>query len=98
MIHNHAHAREQFFEAIRILAASSDPIQTRVIDATPSILEVTIDEFEGDVELKIRFARILDRLADLDDVEVVAFETAAHMTDVEAVRLADLLCDFYADL
>ena len=58
----HANAREQFFAAIRALAASTDSIQARVIDATQSILEVTIDEFE-DSELKIKFARILDLLA-----------------------------------
>ena len=95
----HANAREQFFAAIRTLAASADSIQTRVIDATQSILEVTIDEFEGDSELKIKFARILDLLAiDQDDMEKAAEETAAHMTDFEAVKVADLMCDFYYDL
>ena len=69
----HANAREQFFAAIRALAASADSIQARVIDATQSILEVTIDEFEGDSELKIKFARILDLLAlDQDDMEKAA--------------------------
>lgn len=95
----HANAREQFFAAIRSLAASSESIQARVIDATPSILEVTIDEFDGDRELKIKFARILDLLAvDQDDVEKEAEETAAHMTDFEAIKVADLICDFYSDL
>lgn len=95
----HANAREQFFAAIRTLAASADSIQARVIDATQSILEVTIDEFEGDSELKIKFARILDLLAlDQDDMEKTAEETAAHMTDFEAVKVADLICDFYYDL
>jgi hypothetical protein len=56
----HTNAREQFFAARRILASSSDSIQTRLIDATPSILQVAIDEFEGAHELKIRFAPILD--------------------------------------
>ena len=74
-------------------------IQTRVIDATESILQVTIDEFEDDSELKIKFARLLDLLAvDQDDLETAAVENAAHMTDFEAVRVADLICDFYYDL
>ncbi|TIM19749.1 MAG: hypothetical protein E5Y74_21090 [Mesorhizobium sp.] len=92
-------ARGQFFSAIRTLASSPDSIQTRLIDATQSILQVTIDDFEGTRELKIRFARILDLLAvDQDDLEKTAVETAAHMTDFEATKLADLICDFYADL
>ena len=95
----HANAREQFFAAIRTLAASADSIQKRVIDATQNILEVTIDEFEGDSELKIKFARILDLLAiDQNDMQKAAEETAAHMTDFEAVKVADLMCDFYYDL
>lgn len=94
-----SHVRQEFFAAIRTLAASADPIQTRLIAATESILEVTIDEFEGDRELKIKFARILDLLAvDQDDMETTALETAAHMTDYEAVKVADLICDFYSDL
>jgi|GEM_PF-1841780 len=94
-----ANAREQFFAAIRTLAASADSIQTRLIAATESILEVTIDEFAGDRELKIKFARILDLLAvDQDDMGTTAVETAAHMTDFEAVKLADLICDFYSEL
>jgi hypothetical protein len=100
MDERHANAREQFFAAIRTLAASVGSIQTRVIDATQSILQVTIDEFEGDSELKIKFARLLDLLAvdDQDDLETAAVENAAHMTDFEAVRVADLICDFYYDL
>ncbi|UXN67490.1 hypothetical protein N8E89_28750 (plasmid) [Phyllobacterium sp. A18/5-2] len=100
MDERHANAREQFFAAIRTLAASTGSIQTRVIDATQSILQVTIDEFEGDSELKIKFARLLDLLAvdDQDDLETVAVENAARMTDFEAVRVADLICDIYYDL
>ena len=99
MDERHANAREQFFAAIRALAASTDSIQTRVIDATQSILQVTIDEFEGDGELKIKFARLLDLLAvDQDDLEMAAVENAAHMTDFEAVKVADLMCDFYCEL
>lgn len=95
----HANAREQVFAAIRSLAASADSIQTRVIEATQSIIDITIDEFDGDTELKIKFARILDLLAiDQDDIERAAEETAAHMTDLEAVKVADLMCDFYCDL
>jgi hypothetical protein len=99
MDETHINAREQFFAAIRALAASADPIQTRLIAATEYVLEVTIEEFEGDRELKIKFARILDMLAiDQEDMEVVAVETAAHMTDYEAVKVADLICDLYSDL
>jgi hypothetical protein len=95
----HANAREQFFAAIRHLAASADSIQSRVIDASQSILNITIDEFDGNHELKIKFARLLDLLAvDHDDLEKVALESAAHMTDFEAVKVADLMCDFYSDL
>lgn len=92
-------AREQFFAAIRILATSPDDIQTRLIGAYKSILLVTIDEFAGDLEMKIRFARILDELAsDTDDVEEVAVQTAAHMTDANASRIGVMICDFYYDL
>ncbi len=99
MDETYANAREQFFAAIRTLAASADPIQTRLIAATESILEVTIDEFESDIELRIRFARILDLLAvDQDNMETTAVETVAHMTDFEAVKVADLICDFFFDL
>ena len=92
-------AREHFFLAIRALAASSDSIQTRLIEANLHILQVTIDEFDGDAELKIKFARILDRLAiDEDDMETVAVETAAHMTDFEAIKVADMICDFWYEL
>ena len=99
MDERHANAREQFFTAIRTLAASADSIQSRVIDASQSILHVTIDEFEGDIELKIKFARLLDLLAvDQDDLETAAVENAAHMSDFEAVKVADLMCDFYHEL
>ena len=100
MDERHANAREQFFAAIRALAASDDSIQTRVIDATQSVLQVTIDEFEGDGELKIKFARLLDLMAveNQDDLETAAVENAAHMTDFEAVKMADLMCDFYCEL
>jgi hypothetical protein len=99
MNETYSHAREQFFAAIRTLAASADPIQTRLIAGTESILEVTIEEFEGDRELKIRFARILDLLSvDQHDMGATAVETAAHMTDFEAIKVADLICDFYSDI
>ncbi|QND69001.1 hypothetical protein HB777_33770 [Mesorhizobium loti] len=95
----YSNAREHFFAAIRTLAASSDSIQTRLIDANLNILHVTLDEFDGDRELKFKFAKILDLLAvDQDDMETVAVETAAHMTDFEAVKVADLICDFYYEL
>lgn len=92
-------AREQFFTAIRILATSPDEIQTRLIGAYKFILLVTIDEFEGDLEMKIKFARILDELAaDTDDIEEAVVETAAHMTDANASRIGMMICDFYYDL
>jgi ubiquinone biosynthesis protein UbiJ len=95
----HANARDQFFMAIRTLAASPDTIQTRVTDASKAILQITIDEFEGDAELKIRFARLLDLIAvDEGELEKVAGETAAHMTDFEAMKVADSMCDFFYDL
>ena len=95
----HANARDQFFSAMRSLAASADSIQTRLIEANTHLLLVTIDEFAGDLELKIKFAKILDLLAvDQDDMEATALETVAHMTDFEAVKVADLICDFYSDL
>jgi hypothetical protein len=99
MDEKNGYAREQFFAAVRTLAASPDSIQSRLIAATESVLRVTIDEFEGDPELKIRFARILDLLAiDKDDMEATSVETAAHMTDPEAVIVANLICDFFSDL
>ena len=99
MDEKYANAREHFFEHFGTSAASPDSIQTRLIEANANILHVTIDEFDGDRELKLKFARILDLLAiDQDDMETVAIETAAHMTDFEAVKVADLICDFYYEL
>ena len=99
MDEKYANAREHFFAAIRTLAASTDSIQTRLIDANVNILHVTIDEFDGDMELKVKFAKILDLLAiDQDDMETVAVETAAHMTDFEAVKVADLIAIFTMSL
>ena len=71
----------------------------RLVRANEYILLVTINEFEGDSELKLKFARILDLLAvDHDDMETVAVETAAHMTDFEAIKVAGLICDFLYEL
>ena len=99
MDEKYKNARIQFFAAVRALAASSDSIQARLISANESILLVTIDEFDGDPELKIKFARLLDLLAvDQDDVRSVAVETAAHMSDSEAIEVADLICDFFYEL
>jgi hypothetical protein len=99
MDEKHENAREQFFAAVRILATSADTIQTRLVRANEYVLLVTINEFEGDSELKLKFARILDLLAvDHDDMEMVAVETAAHMTDFEAVKVAGLICDFLYEL
>ncbi|MER9755386.1 hypothetical protein NKJ46_18350 [Mesorhizobium sp. M0166] len=99
MNEKYSNARGHFFAAIRALAASPESIQTRLIEANESILHVTIDEFDGDRELKFKFAKILDLLAvDQDDMEIVAVETAAHMTDFEAVKVADLICEFCYEL
>lgn len=99
MDHKYSNARGHFSAAVRALAASSDSIQARLIEANESILNVTLDEFGGDRELKFKFARILDLLAvDQDDIVTTALETAAHMTDFEAVKVADLICDFCFEL
>lgn len=99
MDEKYINAREQFFGAIRALAASPDSIQARLMNAQAGIMTVTIDEFEGDGELKIKFARILDLLAmDEDDMETQAVETVAHMSDFEAIKVADLICDFFSEL
>jgi hypothetical protein len=55
MDEKHANAHEQFFAAIRALSASSDCIQMRLIRASEYIMLVTIDEFENDKELKLKF-------------------------------------------
>jgi hypothetical protein len=92
-------ARGHFFSAVRTLATSTDSIQTRLIEASDSILAVTLDEFADDIELKIKFARILDLLAvDRDDIEIAAVENAAHMSDIDAIKLAELICEFFYDL
>ncbi|MBY5570699.1 hypothetical protein HFO55_26215 [Rhizobium leguminosarum] len=88
-------ARRQLFEAVKALSTSADSIQTRLIDATDSLLAVTIDEFSNDPELTIKFARILDLIAvDRDDVAATAVETAAYMSDADACLIAALVCDF----
>ncbi|MER9188280.1 hypothetical protein [Mesorhizobium australicum] len=95
----YTNAREHFFAAIRALSASADSIQARLIEANVNIVNVTIDEFNGDRELKIKFAKLLDLLAiDQDDLETVAVENAAHMSDFDAVKVADLICDFYYEI
>ena len=92
-------AREQFFPAIRILAASTGDIQSRLIYAYRLILLVRIDDFDHDPELKIKFARILDSFSvDKENMEELGSETAAQMTDMAAIKVADLICDFYGDL
>ena len=81
------------------MSASSDDIQSRLIDASEAIISVKLDEFGSDIELKIKLARILDLLApDRDETEIVAFETAAHMTDEDAIKVADLICDLLYEL
>lgn len=96
---DYENARELFFEAIRALATSSNSIQDRLTVAFRSIVFVTIDEFQDDVEMKLKFARLLDALAvDNDDIEIAGAETAAHMSDHQASIAADLICDFFYDL
>jgi hypothetical protein len=99
MDEKHANARENVFAAIRALAASTESLQTRLISANEHILLVTIDEFADDIELKIKFSRILDHLAvDQGDMEATALETVEYITDLEAIRVASLICDFFYDL
>lgn len=99
MDEKYANAREHFYLALRSLAASAEPLEKRLISATSNIVQITIDEFDGDLEMKVRFAKILDLLAsDQDDLETVALETAAHMSEAEAVKVAALVCDFFYDL
>ena len=99
MDEQYANARELLFLAIRALAASADPIEHRLLAATEIIVQATIDQFDSDAELKIRFARILDALAiDQDDQEGVAIETAAHLPEMEALRIADMICDLFYDM
>lgn len=92
-------ARAHLFEAVRSLSTSPENIQTRLIDAAESLLSVTIDEFAGDTELTLKFARILDLIAiDRGDVETTLAETAAYMSDERASILADLICDFLYEI
>lgn len=99
MVQKYAPPREHFFAAIRALATSSDSIQSRLLEATTSISLVTIDEFDGDTELRIKFARILDHIGpDRDDIERVAVEITPYMTEHEAEKVADLIVDFFDEL
>ncbi len=92
-------ARESLFVAVRLLAASADPLEARLVAATSALVQVTIDQFDGDVELKTKFARILDLLATDDgDLEITGPQTAAHLTEREALRIAELICDLFYDL
>ncbi|UXN75943.1 hypothetical protein N8D56_27585 (plasmid) [Devosia sp. A8/3-2] len=63
MDEKYANAREYLFIAIRSLAASGDSLESRLISATTSIVQITIDQFDDDPELKVRFARIWTTLA-----------------------------------
>lgn len=92
-------ARANVFEAVRTLATSPESIQNRLIEATGNLLAVTIDEFAGDLELTIKFTRILDLIAvDRGDAEAIAMETAAYMSDTQASIIADLVCDFLYEI
>lgn len=44
---------QHFFAAMRALAASSESIQERLVEVNVNILNVTIDKFVGERELKI---------------------------------------------
>jgi hypothetical protein len=92
-------ARAHLFEAVRVLSTSAESIQIRLADATESLLAVTLDDFAGDAELTIRLARILDLIAvDRDDVEAIAVETAASMTDAEAGVVSALIFDLLYEI
>ncbi|MFF0924434.1 hypothetical protein ACFYE8_33100 [Rhizobium leguminosarum] len=87
------------FDAIRALSTSPDSIQARLIDASESLLTVTIDDFADDPELVVKFTRILDKIAvDRGDAEAAAAETAMYMSDAQASILADLVCDFFYEI
>jgi hypothetical protein len=91
--------RAHVFEAVRALSTSPETIQSRLIEATRSLLAVTIEEFAGDLELTVKFTRLLDLIAvDHGDVEAVAVETAAYMSDAQASIIADLICDFLYEI
>lgn len=99
MDEQYADAREALFGAIRALAASAAPLESRLVAAAGAIVQVTIDQFDGDIELKTKFARILDMLAiDEGDLETIIPLTAAHLTERDAIRVADLICDLFYDL
>ena len=92
-------ARANLFEAVRALSTSPETIQVRLVDATESLLAVTIDEFADDAELAFKFARILDLIAvDRGDMDSVAAETAAYLSDTQASVIADLVCDFLYEI
>jgi hypothetical protein len=70
-----------------------------MVAAASAIVQVTIDQFDGDIELKTKFARILDLLAvDEGDLETIIPQTAAHLTERDAIRVAELICDLFYDL
>lgn len=95
----YANTRESMFVAVRSLAASAEPLETRMVAAASAIVQVTIDQFDGDIELKTKFARILDLLAvDEGDLETIIPQTAAHLTERDAIRVAELICDLFYDL
>jgi hypothetical protein len=93
------HAREQFLAAVRVMATSPYDIQARLVEAYITIREVTLDEFEGDTELRLNLARILDYLAvDAGDVDEEVVENTHRMSDSEAVKIANLIFDFHYEL
>jgi hypothetical protein len=96
---DYTHAREQFFDALRAMVSSTSDIQGRLVEAYQCIRTVTLDEFEGETELKLKLARILDLLAvDTANVDEEVLITTDRMTDDEAAAVAHLICDFLYDL
>jgi len=95
----HSHAHDQFRDAVRAMATSPSDLPERLLMAFAFIREVTLDEFAENPELKLRLARILDLLAaDSGDVDEEVAHTAFTMTELDASKAADLICDFYFDL
>ena len=95
----YANTREAIFVAVRSLAASAEPLETRIVAAASAIVQVTIDQFDGDVELKTKFARNLDLLAvDERDLEAIIPQTVTDLSEWDTVGIAELICDLLHDL
>jgi hypothetical protein len=96
---HHRHAREQFNAAMRAMICSPADLQSRLVAAYAYIRQVTLDEFDNDTELKLKLARILDLLStDTGDIDEEVVATAYSMTELEATKVAHLICDFCYEL